>query len=740
MRTNVSLFAICAFVLCACPPPVDPCTEDDSCDAGSLPPDFCNSQEEGESDTANCHLTVTTGGAALQRKEGVFLSRLADGGADQDWYFAQLPTLTERSLLHINGGYTAPQTAVNFTLSVLKPGTSGLMAIAAGVDAHGASAPKPVDLILPFSESNAKLWILASDQPTGGVVHVDNRNPYTLGIEVLENPDLNEPNDTTATELPFASMGGVSTATAQGYLATNDDLDLYAFTVPSGARQIVYLHITETGEHPTNPPPPYRLAYTLFDPAHVPVAEGWMDNNTLPIDLATARLATAGAYSLEIRGYKDPQNPETIISGDLRVQYLVTLQLLPDIDSNEPNDTTATAKTVTISPNGRTTVTGKLSYVADEEWFTINLSARGSPSTLRYRLTALDSGGRFAPLTSTPGRELRFHRTVTTGATTEDRRVNCKTDPVACPHSEDDDGTVDDICEASEPPLCLYSQREEENPRMANLHNFVGAMPIPAGGANQITVSFRDQGKGLAKYADDRDWRLELEWFDDGDEAGRAGGPSVSTLGTAASTVNGELTFGYGRELDNEWNRTTDGIRGLNDYDAYPTDTDLFQFNVSGTGEQSWNIEWELGKNDGGTNPPGSIAFDFTFCTAAGSQPDGGLCLGQQRRIYAYNPAPSLTPWYLSQSASNGRMLFSRTDTMTSTTFTVTPPTCACLSAPRVASGVIFANITGVHRLSNDPIRYRITQSLETYPGAGFTVDGGAASCPVVDAGCGFIR
>lgn len=741
MRTASLVFvAAVSLLFTACPENTDPCLENpDECDAGGLPPDFCNSQEEAESDSTNCHLTVTTGGAEPARKTGVYLSRLADGGVDNDWYFAQLPALTERSLLHVNGGYQVPQTAVTFGLNVLKQGANGPVTIVNGIDNHGASAPRPVDLIIPFSESNAKLWVLVNDQGSGTQLHVDNRNTYSVYVEVLENPDLNEPNDTQATPLAFTTMNGLPTASTSGYLATTNDLDTFSFDVPTGARKIVYLHLGETGEHPTNPPPPYRLAYTLLAPDGTAVSEGVMDNSTLPIDLSTARLVTAGTYTLKVQGYVDPTDPNPKIAGDLRVQYTVTVQLLDDVDALEPNDTAATAHPVTISPNGKTTLTGKLSYVADEEWFALSLAARGTPSTLRYKLTVADTGGRFPPLTVTPARELRFTRPVTTGATTEDRRVACKTDRTVCPHSEDDTGLVNELCQVTDPPLCLQAQRLEDNPRMAKLHNFVGALLVPANAATTLYASLRDEGLGLSKYADDRDWTLELEWVDDADEAARAGGAQAVTLSAAPSTVSGELTFGYGRELDPDWDKTDDGIRGLSDYDIIPTDKDLFELDLSGaTGAQSWDLSWQLDKPDGGAEPPGSLAFEFTFCSAPGSQGDGGLCVGEQRRIFAYNDA-SLTPWYLNQSVANGRMLFTRSDTMTTTTITVAPVTCACLSDRRVAAGVLFANVGAVHRLSNAPMRYRITQAITPYPGGSFTVDGGAFSCPVTDAGCDFI-
>ena len=161
MRPSLVICAsFAALGLMACPPPSTECVtgNEAGCDAGGPPPDFCNSQAEADADPAHCALTVTSGGAAPVRKDGVYISKMLDGGVDQDWYVAQLPALTPRSLVHINGGYQATQTAVNFQLNVLREGGSGLTSLAAAVDHHvGGAAPKPVDIIFPFVESNTKL-------------------------------------------------------------------------------------------------------------------------------------------------------------------------------------------------------------------------------------------------------------------------------------------------------------------------------------------------------------------------------------------------------------------------------------------------------------------------------------------------------------------------------------------------------------------------------------------------------
>jgi hypothetical protein len=729
-------------------PPCEDGTELSCPDAGGLPPDFCNSKEEAEADSTNCHLTVTTGGAAPQCKQEVYISRLADGGVDQDWYFAQMPgNLTPRSLLHVNGGYLVPQTAVNFSLNVLKdPGGGGaLTTVANGIDAHGAAAPKPVNLIVPFSESNARLFVVVGDQGANGPPKVDNRNTYSVCMEIIDNPDQNEPNDMTPTTIPLTGNMG----TSGGFLATNDDVDNFQFTVGGSGRQILYLHITEMGMHPTNPPPPFRLSYTLYDPANVPVSEGVMDNDFLPVDMATARLVgMTGNYRLEIKGFK-PSGSTLPVKGDLRLNYLVEVRILPDLDMLEPNDTQATARPVTLSIGGSQTLTGKIATVPDEEWFHIQLPARASPSTLRYRVNVATTGGRYPPLTGTPSRQLRLMQVVTTGATPADQLNNCKTNQMVCPRAEDAPiALVDSVCNSAMPPLCVWSERNEERPRLADLRNMTGAVPVPANQATDWYLFFRDEGVGASKYADDRDWTLTLDWRDEPDEA--LASPRQVTLNGSTTVSSGELSYGYGYPhrqcpggcvlVDPDWFDRPEALRGVEDYDAVTSDRDLFEFSFGGaTGDQSWEVSWDLEHPDGGSEPPAELAFDMWFC---GTGQSSYLCAMSEERIMGFSDQ-QLTPWYLPQSQANATTLFTKQNMGTFTRYTVEPIGCPCHSAARVATGHFFVDMVALYRTSNAPLRYRVNQRITAYPGAGFTRDGGAGTCPTATPdggamGCGF--
>jgi hypothetical protein len=750
---NAKLLMACALgalvLLTGCPAPVVDCVNGDepSCDAGGLPDDFCNSPAEALADQTHCGLTVNEGADASVRKTDVFISRLADGGVDKDWYVGTMPTLTPRSLLHVNAGYQVPQTAVNFSVNVLEQlPDGGTRSLITGADNHGTSAPKPVDLVIPYAKSNATVFVLVGDSMG---MAVDNRDPYSVLMQVVDNPDVNEPNDTTPTPVTLtAAAGNELTGTQSGYLATNDDVDLYTFNLTAGGRQIIYLHLTGPMPYPTNPPPAFgRITFTLIDPMGTPIAEGTMNNAFQPIDLATARLSPmTGNYTVRIQGYKDP-NSTAVVPGDLRIKYDLLVRVLPDLDTSEPNDTIGTAKAVSLSPNSSQQLKGKLSYVADEEWFAVSLSARPSPSVLRFTTRVSATAGRFAPTTGVPTRQVRLVQQVTTGINAQDRLNNCLTNAAVCPRSYTDPISLpgqlaQSVCKFLDPvthlnvdpPECLYSERDEE-PLFGDLKNFVGAIPIPANTATQVFVQFRDQGRGAAKYADDKDWTIDLQWNDDADEASRVGGPTVVNLGTSSSSSTGVLSYGYGRILEPFDINSGDGIRGPEDYDAVETDKDLFQFNFGGaTGDQNWALSWDLLDLDGGS-PPGDLALEVSFCGATGTA--GALCTDQQNIIFGYS-ANVLAPWYsASTSLGSSTMLFTRTDDRTKTSITVRPVACQCFSASRVAAGKFFINVAAVNRTGNEPLNYTLRQSISTYPQSWTDGDAGG-TCPVSDGGCGF--
>ncbi|MBE2249936.1 MAG: hypothetical protein IAE78_10325 [Myxococcus sp.] len=735
-----------------CSPPPVLCVEGDepTCDGGSLPVDGCNTPEAAKSDPA-CRLT-------LCQDTEAFISTVEDGGIDVDFYSVTLPgNLTARSLLNVKGGYGGvPQTAVNFSINVLREQPDGgLGAIASGNDRRmGAAVPKNVEITQPFSESNAQLLVRVSD--IGGVAmpRVDNKNPYKLNVCVIDNPDTNEPNDATPTPIALTAANGVQQGTSSGYLATNDDLDTFSFPV-AGARQIIYLRISSTMMN-LMPPLAYRMAYTLKDPMGRPISEGVMDNEFLQVDLSTARLTAGdGTYVLEVFGYKTAQQMTPAL-GDLRLKYDVDVRVMPDLDMTSDgvtgNDTSATARPVNLALNTTTALSGRIAYVADNEWFRLNLPARAGPTVLRYELAALPAtGGRFPPLSTTPTRQIRVIQEVTTGASPQERQNNCVMNATLCPRSFNDPNAgsgllVSGVCRSPgiDPPHCVLSERNEEFQinALRNRKNFVGAIPVPAN-VTAMLFSFGDTGKGRLKYADDRDWSIRVTLEDDPDEAMRPAGdvPTNVSLGAAASTVRGVISHGYGKTIEFDDLNQGRGIRGPNDYDATETDRDAYRFDYGGAmGDQTWQLEWTVGDVDGGSAPAGTLAFELLLCT--GAQLGDGGCAGRQSVL-----APTFsafTPWYLPVENQNRRVQFTQMRQGNATVIRVEPIACFCFSQDKVASGSFQMRVVAVDRTANDPIAYSVRQSISAYPGSYQDPDGGSTPvmCPGRGAdgggGCGF--
>ena len=727
---------------CACNNGSDGCVtgDEDVCNLdASVPPDpDCNTLEAARANPA-CALTVGDGcpaakmGPAAVVAQG-YITTLLDGGRDRDFYTAQLPGgLTPKCLLHVTAGYAVPQTAVNLSVNVLDE--AGSTSIMSGLDKHGAAAPKFIDLITPFGESNAKIVLQLADEGATVQTKVDNSNPYSVKVEMLENPDLNEPNDTMPTPVVLAAATDGVCGKSYGYLATTNDVDTFSFDVTPAGRQIIYLHLSSPMAN-LLPPPPFRLSYGLLDPTGNQIAEGVMDNEFLQVNLSTARLApSTGTFKLVVKGYKmDGQSAPVL--GDLRLRYDVDLCVYPDKDMREPNDTVTAAQTVNIA-NGTQTLNGRISYVADEEWFKLVVGPNATARTLRYEITVAKTGGRFPPLSALPTRQLRLATQITTGMSPADRKTNCITNPALCPRSfssvQSNNGQlVSTLCGIADPPQCLWGERNEEVQIMGlkDLQNFVGAVPVPTAGATYLMM-FRDEGGRAEKYADDREWSMVVTLADDADEQSRVTGPVVVNLGATMTPAPGVISYGYGALLDFDPNQGR-GVRGPNDYDAYETDKDLFQFNYPGAaiGDQSWDLQWTIANNTDGGRAPGDLALEITLCGSATPTVDGGLCGGERRFIFGANLG-AVTPWYLPVTNGNQRVLFTKMVNLTNTVFTATAAGCNCLAASKVSAGKFFVNVAGVNRVTNDPIVYQLTQGVAPYPN-------GNAVCPVTDGGCRF--
>ncbi len=727
-KTSWIAIATPVFLLCACSPPPMCNPEEEICDTDAgPPPDICNTKEEALSDT-RCHIPVNTDGG---------LYGYISVAQDSDFYLAQMPTLDNRSLVHIVAAYGAPATPVNLAVSVLKE--DGVTGLARKIDKHGAAAPRPVDIVFPYSESNAKLLVVLSDEQASTRVLIDEKNEYFVKAEVIQNPDLNEPNDTTPTRIMLTASGGMETGQGKGALATDDDVDKFVFTAPSTGRKILYLHITAPK---LTPQALARVAYKLFDPTGKPVSEGQALNEFVPVDLATARLLTGGDYTLEIRGYK-PSSSTAVIPGDLRLLYTVDVQIMDDLDTQEPNDSVAAPRVVALGYGAGTSITGRLGYVPDPDVFAFDLAATGNAGVLHYRLRFnATQTGRFPPLAPVSDRQVRVVTQVNSGTLAQSRN-DCKTSSAVCPKgysgaldTAQAQLLVEGLCDGQDPPWCLRSERTED-PQWMNLRNMEGTIPVPGHAAVARYFLFvQDDGNN---YADDRDYTLEVTYEADPDETTRAASLfETSALVENASFpvpvgagVTGNLSHGYGRIIDNRVDQGQ-GVRGPNDYDAVPSDVDRFEFTLPALAvpqDRTWALEWELSHLDAGS-PPSSIALDVSFCSL-GTLPDGG-CMGIQR-VMAYS-GDTLSPWYSGAQMDRG-VLWTRTVGANSTTITAQPHGCFCIDPRTMSSGHFLISVGAIDRNRYDPTVFTVRQSLAPYPPASFMFDGGSVTCPTVADG-----
>jgi hypothetical protein len=728
--------ALClVLLLCACEPEPEPDPFGE--DPGPPPQDACNTQDDA-ANVAECALTLGS-----TRQEFIGLP------GDVDWFSARMPSgLTARSLLHVAAGYSTPATSVNLSLNVLREAGAS---IAAAVDKHGQAAPKPIDLTVRFAESGARVMFFLGDDQSGK--HYDYRSPYALKVEVIDDPDTNEPNDATPTPLPLVQNGDRLTGTQKGWLATTDDIDRFALQLPAG-RKVLHLRITGPKLEPAAN---YRMSYTLFDAAGTPVAEGKMANEFLAVELATARAVNGGSYVLELKGYRAEVLQK--VPGDLRLQYSIEAQLLDELDANEPNDTlqTATARPLT-GPGQSATWRGRLSEIGDPDWFAVDLPALSRPTTLHYKLTPGAVTGRFPPLPGPVDRQLRLFTEVTTGATLGERQLNCKTRAASCPRRDDAPadqlGLADSYC-AMTPPRCMWSAREEHLKFQA-LKNFEGAVPVAAHPASQRWyVVFEDEG---SNWADDREYTLTVSWREDADETSRMSGSTEQTqvralaLDSAASgfpappqgaafELSGTLSYGYGYWRHHDA-LEGEGVRGPDDYDAFSSDGDRYELQfpagLSAPLDRTWELQWEVEKVPNG-RPPYDVAIEVEFCDGAKST----TSCSPVRRTLGYTGG-NLGAWHSAgQQGVSFQPVYSREDLANSVRVTALAWGCFCFEPRFVAGRKFFLKVVAVDRDSYADLSYRVRAALTSYPKP---YNGGSCPAPAAQAdggwapGCNFTK
>ncbi len=362
-------------------------------------------------------------------------------------------------------------------------------------------------------------------------------------------------------------------------------------------------------------------------------------------------------------------------------------------------------------------------------------------------MVPLSTGGRFPPLPGLPERRVRV-LTVVPGAST----TNCVTKADVCPKGNGY-GTDPAVTARVEgwcghgTPLCLHSSRDESE-AFTHLRNFEGVLPLPPH-LSTVRYFFLVQAEG-STWADDQDYRLEVEWLDDPDEA-RTPGAKMLASDDAGTTfpepprgedyeVRGSLSYGLGGLVSHEPAKGP-GVRGPTDYDAVPTDVDTYRFIlppvVPESPDRTWEVQWEVADLPDGGMPLG-LSLDLTFCD--GDRTDGGLCTPVSTGsagaplTLTYRGEPRRA-WHSPVGGGDLQPLYSLVREGGVTRVTVQPYACACFEPRFLRGGTLEVSVSAVDRADYAPADYTLRTAHTGYPRTYSTLDGGTASCPGLEGG-----
>jgi len=760
----------------------------------------CTKGEVGEAPTppiTHPDLNCNTAPAALANAEcriqlGVEKTEYIQQRGDQDWWVVNVGALPPRAIVHVVAGYKPGagqdagnfNTAVNFQINVLDS-NNGVpsMSLATGVDAHGSNSPTLLDLTFRYAKSNNDLFILVQDDNQR---EYDDLSPYSIFVEVVPDPDANEPNDTPATATPITLTGSAAKMTGSngGFLATPGDADYYSIQVnypsctPTNPQQCPVLYVDVVQDCTTTCPRPhkYRLEYDLRDPNNVRVATdsagvGSLVSNTA-MEVATARLLqTTGTFTLLVRGWIDPNNSAVIPPGDLNFKYKVNVIVVPLQDPHEPNNTIADAKgkptpDVTLSgPGSSGTITGRISFVPDPDYYRVRVSGSSpAPHLLHYVVTPSKLPARFPALPGNKDRQLQVTTEVDGDAGT---RAACAAgDAGVCIISANPSNfnypNAVNLCGATT-AQCLQSARYESldagtNPNLVDLGNFESILQVPPHSTDvDYLFLFQDEG---TNWADDTDYTIFVEWLAEPDPAeavpdGQRGPTTVGT-GPGATPLSATLSYGIGA-LDTSLGISP--ITDVKDYDGRGDDVDTYVVDVpvgAVPADARLFFQWRIPTATMTTTPPYDLGIRLGFCvpdagvdcatvqTAPLNNPNGqlGLIYDDAAKTSWWNFAPQVTP---------NEPLYDRTYAPTplpaSVLTVLRDYACGCLESRLVGStgnARMFISVFPINRtgwLSTYNLPYRVETgfgAVPSYPYTFVSVPGGATiSCPAV---CNFTK
>ena len=729
-------------------------------DVGDLPivpithPDLnCNTSQEAATNP-DCRLTL-----------GVEKTEYVQQKGDQDWWVVNVGTVTARSIVHVTAGYRPPagqdaggfNTAVNFQINVLDSsnGTLGL-SLASQVDMHGSNPPTVLDFTFRYIKSNNDIYLLVQD---ASGLQSDNLHPYFVKVEVLTDPDVNEPNDTPATATTLTPGGANNPGTKTGFLSTPGDVDYFSIASPN-PNSVIWLRVGQDPTFPSPPPHRYRLEYFLYDSAMNPIATdsssaGSQFSQNL-VQIGTARLLrNPGTFYLKVRAYIDPNNSTVIPPGDLNFRYLVEVIIVPLQDpveiagNNSIQDALANPLALkTLAVGGSVSYTGRISFVPDPDFYIVRLAGdpSGRPHLLHYKVTPSKAPARFPPVPGPVDRQI----TVTTPIALGSQSACAAGDAGVClitanPASTNYSLAVS-LCQ--EPvPQCMQSIRYENTqtpPLFTNLANFESVLQVPPH-AGQVDYYFVFQDQGV-NWADDTDYQVQFDWWAEPEAAEQVPDPVRTGFTAPASPPNlpaaplfsGILSYGIGAT------QTSLGvapITDISDYDGRGDDVDTYQvdFAALSAADQRLYFAWDI-PAPAVDQMPYDLGMRFGFCV-----PDGGVACptvqtqttnGGSQLGLIYTPTPITSWWNTGQiplepaydrnfvgTAPNGDVITNFRDYA-----------CGCLESRLIngTTATMFISVFPINRQVWDTrnIPYKISVGYGAYPYAFTTAGGGSQMCP----------
>jgi hypothetical protein len=582
-----------------------------------------------------------------------------------------------------------------------------------------------------------------------------------IKVEVLPDPDNNEPNDVTPNPISLAPAGGGVQGSSTGFLATPGDVDL--FTIQStNPNSVLWFRVGQDSTFPSPPPHRFRLEYTLKNPAGQPIAQDWASAgsqfSTNLMQVGSARLLTnPGTYTLVVQAF-DTSSGTLIPPGDLNFRYKVEVIIVPLQDAAEPNNTINEAKAkaspdLSLGGAGSSgTITGRISFVPDPDYYRVRLTgASAGPHLLHYKVTPSNSPARFPPVPGIKDRLLQVTTDIPAGTESECAAGVAGVCIISAPSSNFNYPIATSLCQASQ---CLQSTRYENYdtpPKFQNLSNFEGVLQVPPHAANiDYFFLFEDDG---TNWADDTDYQIFVEWLAEPDQAEAVPDPQrPATLGAGRTgtalggALVGYLSYGIGAT------DTSLGIAPITDardYDGRGDDVDTYAVTVptSVVTESQLFFQWRI-PAAAVNQMPYDLGIRLGFCV-----PDGGVpCASVQTRTQTGGSqlgliyeTDTVTSWWNTTNTPPREPAYDRSYSGTMPTgeaLTVLRDyACGCLESRLIAPGggaTMFVSVFPINRqtwVTNIP--YTVEAGYGPYPISFTALGGGTFNCPTP---CQFTR